>query len=474
MVPVQARSMWVPNAPTPPPADDLWPPAANSEHVASSVAPTSKNAKEGSVRPYSKATSWNVLNTEGCADHGNDNTAKDNYVDRPQKSKPAPSQKPQPSATMQKKISSIKQLMSKDSFDDDDEDDESVSSDDNLTASFSNAPRRRRATWSVEEDELLKTIVPEQLNKTGKTCWSTISRLMPDRDSKQCRDRWLNHLDPQVQKHATRPWTDEEDSKLVNFIKKHGTRWRLMQISILPDRTELNIKNRWNSAMKRRYTRYLAKQWGVPEKNIRILNSQGLLDPGVDVEQLLAIAKHKANGSAMALSKPTSSRSIIREASCKNISDDDDQRGGDPLARMTADDGLDHIMAKGQREDHTLRVAATATGQVAGESSCRPLNSIQKAAYVKVVKGRMSDHLYEEDLGIVEVPIWDCFAATRPVINDELKGAPPKWKYSVPGLGIISSKQEIDLGPMIPLLQNMGNGSGSKASPAKLLIVELA
>lgn len=59
-----------------------------------------------------------------------------------------------------------------------------------------------KSSWTKEEDEELTKIV----NKFGTKHWSTISlefnKYFPDRERsrKQCRDRWLNYLDPSINK----------------------------------------------------------------------------------------------------------------------------------------------------------------------------------------------------------------------------------------------------------------------------------
>ena len=42
------------------------------------------------------------------------------------------------------------------------------------------------------------------------------------RNSKQCRERWLNHLDESIKREK---WSEEEDRKLVHFIIKEGKKW---------------------------------------------------------------------------------------------------------------------------------------------------------------------------------------------------------------------------------------------------------
>ena len=49
-----------------------------------------------------------------------------------------------------------------------------------------------KGPWSEHEDNLLKALV----NRLGPKKWSNIANYVPGRKGKQCRERWLNHLDP--------------------------------------------------------------------------------------------------------------------------------------------------------------------------------------------------------------------------------------------------------------------------------------
>lgn len=321
-----------------------------------------------------------------------------------------------------------------------DEEDATVST----ATDFNDVPasRKKRTTWTDEEDERLRSIVSAlEYDGNRKANWTDVARLMPGRDSKQCRDRWLNHLDPALAKHANSPWTAEEDEKLVNFIKNHGTRWRLMQLTILPNRSELTIKNRWNSSMKRRYTRYLADKWGVPPANIQLLNSQGLLHPGVSVEQMLDIAK---------CNMAHVNRNFGEPLSCK-----------DELVVYDEDAAADKSTVK------TIVSQLNASSHSGMEDTTTP-------TFVRVIKTKMSDESVRDELGVIEVPPDHCFATTRTHLFQRFGLDNNKWKFTLPEFGIITAKQEIDLGCMNPILKHLKMGRGTRVEPAELVIVEQA
>ena len=53
--------------------------------------------------------------------------------------------------------------------------------------------------------------------KHGAKNWTFIAKHLPGRIGKQCRQRWHNHLNPDIKKQR---WTDEEDRAIIEAHKK--------------------------------------------------------------------------------------------------------------------------------------------------------------------------------------------------------------------------------------------------------------
>jgi len=81
------------------------------------------------------------------------------------------------------------------------------------------------------------------------TKWSKIaSLLLYTRTGKQCRERWHNHLRPDIKRG---PWTETEERLLIAAHELLGNRWADIAANI-PGRTENAAKNHWNATNRRR------------------------------------------------------------------------------------------------------------------------------------------------------------------------------------------------------------------------------
>jgi hypothetical protein len=108
-----------------------------------------------------------------------------------------------------------------------------------------------RNAWQPLEDLTLKKIIksrgPKNWSSVAKELNKDLHESLPVRIGKQCRERWLNHLDPSLIKTK---WTNIEDKLLLKKQKELGNKWSEIAKS-LTGRTENQVKNRWKSLKNR-------------------------------------------------------------------------------------------------------------------------------------------------------------------------------------------------------------------------------
>ena len=101
----------------------------------------------------------------------------------------------------------------------------------------------RKGKWTEQEDKLL-----EQWVKThGAKDWDDCSEFIPGRNSKQCREHWMNCLNPELLKGY---WTPEEDVLIFYFYQICNGSWNKI-IPLFKNRIQNSVKNRFYSKLRK-------------------------------------------------------------------------------------------------------------------------------------------------------------------------------------------------------------------------------
>ncbi|WOH08743.1 hypothetical protein DCAR_0728190 [Daucus carota subsp. sativus] len=115
----------------------------------------------------------------------------------------------------------------------------------NSSSSSSHVMKLRKGLWSPEEDDKLM----HYMLSNGQGCWSDVARNAGlQRCGKSCRLRWINYLRPDLKRGAFSP---QEEDLIIHFHSLLGNRWSQIAAR-LPGRTDNEIKNFWNSTIKKR------------------------------------------------------------------------------------------------------------------------------------------------------------------------------------------------------------------------------
>ncbi|KAL8152855.1 hypothetical protein V2J09_010615 [Rumex salicifolius] len=119
----------------------------------------------------------------------------------------------------------------------------------------------KKGPWSPEEDAQLKDYIHSQ--GTGGNWIALPQKAGLKRCGKSCRLRWLNYLRPNI-KHGE--FTEEEDSIICSLFANIGSRWSIIAAQ-LPGRTDNDIKNYWNTKLKKKLMMGMANNNTISSKS---------------------------------------------------------------------------------------------------------------------------------------------------------------------------------------------------------------
>ncbi|XP_004505789.1 myb-related protein 308 [Cicer arietinum] len=102
-----------------------------------------------------------------------------------------------------------------------------------------------KGAWTKEEDDRLISYIRAH----GEGCWRSLPKAAGLlRCGKSCRLRWINYLRPDLKRGN---FTEEEDELIIKLHSLLGNKWSLIA-GRLPGRTDNEIKNYWNTHIRRK------------------------------------------------------------------------------------------------------------------------------------------------------------------------------------------------------------------------------
>ena len=114
---------------------------------------------------------------------------------------------------------------------------QSINHSSRMVAQNHHESKSTRQKFTAEEDARLIDLVRIHGNKA----WKKIASIMKTRTTRQCRERYINYLSPNV---TNGPWTAEEELLLIEKVQEMGPRWPKIA-KYFQSRSDVNIKNRY-------------------------------------------------------------------------------------------------------------------------------------------------------------------------------------------------------------------------------------
>ncbi|PSS36647.1 hypothetical protein CEY00_Acc01165 [Actinidia chinensis var. chinensis] len=103
----------------------------------------------------------------------------------------------------------------------------------------------KKGPWTAEEDKKLINF----MLTNGQCCWRALPKLAGLlRCGKSCRLRWTNYLRPDLKRGLL---SEFEEKMVIDLHAQLGNRWSKIA-SHLPGRTDNEIKNHWNTHIKKK------------------------------------------------------------------------------------------------------------------------------------------------------------------------------------------------------------------------------
>ncbi|KAK7266376.1 hypothetical protein RIF29_19020 [Crotalaria pallida] len=170
----------------------------------------------------------------------------------------------------------------------------------------------KKGPWTPEEDIILVSYIQEH----GPGNWRAVpTNTGLSRCSKSCRLRWTNYLRPGIKRGN---FTEQEEKMIIHLQALLGNRWAAIA-SYLPQRTDNDIKNYWNTYLKKRLKKLEAGSEGSLGN---VYNSASKPIPRGQWERRLQTDIHMAKKALTEALSPNKTLSLPEPNNNNNLSND--------------------------------------------------------------------------------------------------------------------------------------------------------
>jgi hypothetical protein len=121
----------------------------------------------------------------------------------------------------------------------------------------------RQSTLKLKFTQMEDIRLIQIVSRYGCGNWNFIAAQIPGRNARQCRERWVNYINPELNHQ---PLSRAEDLLLETKYEELGPRWQLIA-TFLPGRSKNLLKNHWMS--KQRRSEHKHGNWDAKSSTLR-------------------------------------------------------------------------------------------------------------------------------------------------------------------------------------------------------------